>query len=380
MDKDISSLFSKVLNFLIIGFDYKLFNIPIYKWLLALIVFLFFLFLKRMLSRTIIGFLFTLTRKTKTKYDDKILRALITPLNFAFIIVGIWISISILGLKGAVVDHFIRTFIIVLVFWAFYKSIDIFRDEIYKFSAKFGKELSKEIGNFFIKTTKVVIIVFGILSILQEWGINVSAFIASLGIGGLAFALAAKDTVANLFGGLTILADKSMKLGDWVKVGVVEGIVEDIGLRTTKIRTFEKSLITVPNSYIATNPIENYSRRHNRRIMMYVGIVYDTPAKAVENIVNGIREMLINHPRIDKNQTLLVYLDELGESSLNIFVYTFTDTADWKEYLEIKQDVIMKILKIVEENGSALAFPSQSLYIEKLPDKLPKGFKIEKEV
>jgi MscS family membrane protein len=374
MDKNLKEA---IQEYALLSLEYQIFGIPAYKWILALTVFLFFLFIKKILARNIIKFLIILTRKTKNNLDDKIVKVLITPLNFSFIVVGIWLAITILGLKGAVITHIIRTFIIIIVFWIFYRSVDLFQDEIYKFSAKFGRELSREIGNFFIKTLRVVIIIFGILSVLQEWGINVSAFIASLGIGGLAFALAAKDTVANLFGGLTILADKAMKLGDWVKVGIVEGIVEDIGLRTTKIRTFEKSLITVPNSYIANNPIENFSRRKNRRIKMYVGIVYDTPFEAVERIVNEIRAMLINHPRIDKTQTLLVYLDELGDSSLNIFVYTFTDTADWKEYLEIKQDVIFQILKIVEKNGSALAFPSQSLYIEKLPDKLPKGFKVE---
>ena len=370
----------KILNLLdkdfILFFKQSVFGIAIYKWILALLVFFTFILLRRIFTYFVLKILKQAVRKTKTKIDDKILKLIVSPSKYLFIVLGIWSSINILGLEGEIVKHFVKSLLIVAVFWTFYSAVNIFRSEIYKFSAKFGKELSQEIGNFFVKTLKVLIIALSVVAILQEWGINVSAFIASLGLGGLAFALAAKDTVANLFGGLTILADKSMKMGDWIKVGSVEGIVEDIGLRTSKIRTFEKSLITVPNSYIANNPIENFSRRQNRRIMMYIGLTYDTPAKAVQQIVKDIRSMLIKHPRIDKNLTLLVYLDEFGDSSLNIFIYTFTDTADWEEYLAIKQDVMLKIMEIVEKNGSSFAFPSESLYIEKLPE-LPKGFKIE---
>ena len=361
---------------LILFFKHSIFGIALYKWIFAFLVLLTFLLLRKVFSYFIVKVLKQVVRRTKTKIDDKLLKLIVSPARYLFIVFGLWAAINILGLHGDIIQHFIKSLLIVVVFWTFYNAVNIFRTEIYKFSAKFGKELSQEIGNFFVKTLKVLIIALSVVAILQEWGINVSAFIASLGLGGLAFALAAKDTVANLFGGLTILADKSMKLGDWIKVGSVEGIVEDIGLRTSKIRTFEKSLITVPNSYIANNPIENFSKRQNRRIMMYIGLTYDTPAKSVQNIVKEIRNMLIEHPRIDKNLTLLVYLDEFGDSSLNIFVYTFTDTADWEEYLAIKQDVMFKIMEIVERNGSSFAFPSESIYIEKLPN-LPKGFKVE---
>ena len=372
MDFLLSFLSKDIINF----FSERIFGIPLYKWIFSILVFLLFLSFRKIFTYFIVKILKKIVSKTKTKIDDKILKVIIPPVRYLFIVFGIWSSIRILGIKGIFFQHLIKSLVIISVFWIFYNIVNTFKSEIYKFSAKFGKELSQEIGNFFIKTLKLLIIVLGIASILQEWGINVSALVASLGLGGLAFALAAKDTVANLFGGLTILADKSMKLGDWIKVGSVEGIVEDIGLRTSKIRTFEKSLIIVPNSYIANNPIENFSRRQNRRIKMYVGLTYDTPVKVVRKIVEDIKNMLIEHPRIDKNLTLLVYFDEFGDSSLNIFIYTFTDTADWEEYLAIKQDVMLKIMEIVERNGSSFAFPSESIYIEKFPE-LPKGFKIE---
>jgi len=182
----------------------------------------------------------------------------------------------------------------------------------------------------------------------------------------LAFALAAKDTAANLFGGLTILADQSLKIGDWVKVGGVEGTVEDIGLRTTKVRTFEKSLIVVPNQTIANSPIENFSRRGQRRIKLRIGVTYDTPRETIQKIVNEITNMLKNHAKIAKDQTLLVRFDDFGDSALGIFIYAFVKSAVWSEYLEAKEDVYLKIMQIVENNNAEFAFPSQSIYIEKI--------------
>ena len=240
---------------------------------------------------------------------------------------------------------------------------------IYRFAKKFGKDMYREIGAFFVKTLKIFVFSVGLVAILQEWSINVSAFIASLGLGGLAFALAAKDTASNLFGGLTILADNALKIDDWIKVGSVEGTVEEIGLRTTKIRTFEKSLVTVPNQIIANNPIENFSRRGIRRIKMRVGLTYSTSRETMQKILNDIKSMLKSHPGIAQDATMLVNFDEMQDSSLSIFIYTFTNTAVWSEYMKIREDVNLKIMQIVEKYEDAdFAFPSQSIYVEKIPD------------
>ena len=210
--------------------------------------------------------------------------------------------------------------------------------------------------------TKIFIILIGVVALLQDWGINVTGFLASLGLGGLAFALAAKDTAANIFGGIAILTDNIFKIGEWVKIGNAEGIVEDIGMRTTKIRAFDKRLIIVPNSIIANSNVENFSRRDRRRIMMRIGLTYDTTLETIEKILKEIRIMLFNHPKIH-NEPILIYFDEYQDSALSIFCYFFTKTAMWDEYLKIREDVNLKIKSIVEKNNASFAFPSTSIYI-----------------
>ncbi len=344
-----------------------LIGIPLYKFAEAFGIFLLFLLFRKIFALVVLKSLHKIASITKSSIDDKILEILEGPLKFSFIILGLYFALKITNIESENLDKILKTLIIFVIFWLLYNAVNILDESIYKFARKFGKELYREIGAFFIKTLKIFIFAIGLVSILQEWNINVSAFLASLGLGGLAFALAAKDTAANLFGGLSILADRALKIDDWIKVGDVEGTVEDIGLRTTKIRTFEKSLVTVPNQIIANNPIENFSRRGIRRIKMRIGLVYGTSKEQIDAIVRDIRNMLQSHPQIAKNATLLVNFDEFADSSLSIFIYCFTNTANWEKYLEIREDVNKKIMDIVAKHGSDFAFPSQSIYVEKLP-------------
>jgi MscS family membrane protein len=259
--------------------------------------------------------------------------------------------------------------VIYTIFWTILSITEALRELLYNVTEKFNPDLSKEMGNFILAILKIIIGGIGLAAILQTWGINVTALIASLGLGGLAFALAAKDTASNLFGSFALLADKSIRIGEWVKVGGVEGVVEDVGMRTTKIRSFQKTLITVPNQLVANQPIENFSRRGIRRIKIHIGLIYGTTSKQLVAIKSDIETMLRTHEGISQKDSRMVYFDSFGDSSLNIFIYTFTKTANWAKYLEIREDIHLKIMEIVENNGSAFAFPSQSIYVEQVPDK-----------
>ena len=249
----------------------------------------------------------------------------------------------------------------------------------------------KELLNLIVSVIKVIIAVSALLLFLKRLGIDITAFVASLGIGGLAIAMASKDTIANFFGSLKIIFDNSFSQGDWIKVGDVEGTVVELGFISTKVRTFDNALISLPNSTLANTALKNFSKRSvGRRIKMKVGVTYDAKEKDLKKAITDIREMLLKHPKIATDEkvkirkkknvlinindkvgiktTLLVYLDELADSSINILIYAFTTTVNWQEWLEVKEEILFNIMKIVEDNNLEFAFPSQSIYVEKLPN------------
>ena len=344
------------------------FDIPLGNLFAAILVFLLFLLFRKLFTLIFIGTLQKFSKLTDTYNDDKIISALKGPIRFAFILVGAHLFFLIIFKETEFIKNILNTLVVYTVFWAIISVLESLRDLFHHATEKFNPDLAKEMGNFILKIVKVLVGGVGLGAMLQVWGINVTALVASLGLGGLAFALAAKDTASNMFGSFALLADKSIRIGEWIKVGGVEGTVEDIGMRTTKIRSFEKSLITVPNQIVSNSPIENFSRRGVRRIKMRIGLTYSTTGEQMDTIVQEIRSMLHNHENISQKETLLVNFESFGDSALNIFIYTFTNTANWERYLNIREDIHLKIMKIVEDNGSAFAFPSQSIYVEQMPE------------
>jgi len=264
----------------------------------------------------------------------------------------------------------------------------------FEHSNKQNLKLRTELINLILSVSKVIILLIALLLILLKMDINVSGVIASLGIGGLAVALAAKDTLSNFFGLLKIIFDESFSQGDWIATKDVEGTVVEIGFISTKIRTFDNAMITVPNEKLANTSIKNWSRRKvGRRIKMYVGVTYSSNIQNIQKAIDEIHKMLIEHEGIStpgrintrelkrhyrrKNRlvsldnkigiksTLLVYLDNFSDSSIDILIYTFSKTTNWEEWLKVKQDILYKIWEILEENNLEFAFPSQSIYLEK---------------
>jgi len=373
MDLDVPETVQPILNHLYSGeygdfWAYLIFGIPVANLLGAILVFGLFILFRKIFTKVVLEFLLGLAKKTKTSLDEQIIIGLKGPIRFTFVVVGMHLFFLLIFVDNKFIHLILESLIIYTIFWALIALLDAIKDYLFNYN-NIDTQHSKELSEFIIKVLKGILIAIGISLALHNWGVNVTGIVASLGLGGLAFALAAKDTASNLFASIALLLDNSIKGGEWVKVGGVEGVVESVGMRTTKIRSFEKSLYTVPNHLIANNPIENFSRRGVRRIKMNVGLTYDTNSRQLENIVNQIREMLQQHPRISQKETLLVNFNSLDESALSIFIYAFTHTAQWDHYLEIREDVHLKIMKIVEENHSSFAFPSQSIYLENLPKK-----------
>ena len=337
------------------------------QMLAAVVVFVFILFLRPLLVSLIINFIKKIAAKTENRYDDRVALNLKKPLKFSFLILGLYVFISILYIQNRFVDLTLASMAMFNFFWFVWSIIDAMQGLLYKATAKVSKELSGEFTGFVLKIIKIIVWVLAFSSVLSIWGVNVTALIASLGLGGLAFALAAKDTAANLFGSIAILVDKTIKIGEWIRLEGIDGIVEDIGMRTTKIRTFDKTLIIVPNQIVANSKIENMSRRAVRRILMNIGLTYETTNEQVEAITTQIRQMLQNHKNIAQDERLLVNFTNFGDSAKEIFINVYATSTDWQEYLEIREDVHYKINEIVTKNGSSFAFPSQSIYVESLP-------------
>jgi len=348
-------------------FNTLYFDIPLGNIIAAIFSLLFFLILRKMFAALAIQVLQPLAKRTKTYYDDRILSALKGPLSFVFVTIGVRLFFALLFLETPLIHKVIDTMIMFNFFWAIYAMVHALRGLIYHFTERFNPELSHEMGNFLLTVIRVIVLSIGLGAILQLWGVNVAGLMAGLGIGGLAFALAAKDTAANLFGSIALLLDKSIRIGEWIKIDGVEGVVEDIGMRTTKIRTFRKSLITLPNQVIANSPIENYSRRGIRRIKIKLGLTYNASSEQIEQVIADITTMLRNHEGIAQDETMLVNFTSFDESALGLLVYTFSKTSNWERYLKTKEEVNLNIMKIVESNEVAFAFPSQSLYIESMP-------------
>ncbi len=340
------------------------------QWLISLVILVFFTLFRSKLTHMLINTLHKASAKTENTLDDAIIIAVEPPVRLAFVILGLYITLAYLTLPDALdnfASHFFRTMFAFTIFWALYRIVDIFKDFVNENQDKVANRFSADLALFMIKGVKIVIITMGFVIMVQEWGYNFTGFLASLGLGGLAFALAAKDTAANLFGSLVIFSDKPFDVGDWIYTPAVEGTVESIGIRSTRVRTFAKALVAVPNATLANSPITNWSRMTMRRIKMTVGLTYDTSAVQMQNILSEIRTMLQEDKDINKT-TILVNFTDFEASSLGIFCYFFTNTTNWQEYLMVRERINLSIMKIVEENKARFAFPSQSLYVESLPN------------
>lgn len=226
------------------------------------------------------------------------------------------------------------------------------------------KEMDATTASALGKLFRLSVIITTALVILQTLGFSISGILAFGGIGGIAIGFAAKDLLSNFFGGLMIYMDQPFRVGDWVRSPDkdIEGTVEDIGWRLTCIRTFDKRPLYVPNATFASISVENPSRMSNRRIKETVGVRYDDADK-VAAIVADVKQMLLDHPEIDTEQTLIVNVNAFASSSIDFFIYTFTKTTEWIRFHEIKQDVMLKVIDIVQRNGAEFAFPTQTLHL-----------------
>lgn len=368
------------------------------KIVLISIIMIFFLSLRKIFAK-IIFFVFTLFSKNKDHKDtvkNEVIEIIKKPIGFLLLAYGFDISMSIFFYPTPVPIKFasiLNIAYIVLYAWLVTSAINGYGVMIVGHLAKKGGK--KEILNLVIKIVYIIVIIISILLILSSLGFNVSAFVASLGIGGLAIALATKDIIANFFASIMLIFDNTFSQGDWIVCGDVEGTVVETGLRKTTIRTFDNALVFVPNSKIMDSSVKNWNRRKvGRQIKMFLQIDYSTSKEQLRTCLKDLRDMLTNHPNISvpteafssKNllkygrsmvsvddlagykNNLFVVLDEFADSSINIMIYCFSKSVVWGEFLATKEDVMLKIIDILEKNKVKFAFPTTSIYLENLKD------------
>ncbi|WP_430475364.1 mechanosensitive ion channel family protein [Thalassospira lucentensis] len=342
------------------------------RWTGAVLVLIVFFIFKRVLVRGAIGLLGRIAHQRSQSMIANVLDAFALPLQALVMLLGIYLAIELLefpiGIDSALIE-IIAVAASFCLFWAFFRAVEPVGVSFNRFIGRFGAGLGDDLRQFFIRGVKTLIVVIGGVIFLENWGIDVSAFLGGLGLAGMAVALAAKDSVANIFGGLTIFADNLYKRGDWIETPHFEGTVEVVGLRATKVRTFAKALVTMPNAQIVDSPVINWSRMTHRRIKMVIGLEYRTTAKQMETIVENLRSFLRDDDDVAQTDVVqMVHLSDFGASSINIDLYYFTATTDWVVWREIRNRHIIAFKRIVEEEGAAFAFPSQSLYVETMPE------------
>ena len=346
---------------------YSFFDVSLGRITGAVFAFFLILLLRRLFTRVVLGMVALWTRKTRTSIDDKIIDIISPPLRFVFIPLALLVFGSVLQLPDDAEEfltHIARSLVAVAVVWAAYRSTDVLSFMLERWTARTETLLDDHLLPLVQKAVRTVVIVLGSVILVQEWGYDVGGIIAGLGLGGLAFALAAKDSLANFFGCLVLLIDRPFAVGDWIQTDHVEGTVEEISLRSTRVRTFAQALVSVPNSTMAGDAITNWSRMGKRRIKFNLGVTYGTSRKQMAECLSRIETMLRNHPEIHPD-TIFVQFTDFGDSALEIFLYFFTKTTVWAEYLKVRSDVNLKVMEILEELGMSVAFPSRSLYLER---------------
>ncbi|MBT3923426.1 MAG: mechanosensitive ion channel family protein [Nitrospina sp.] len=303
--------------------------------------------------------------RTKNKWDDALFLSIPRPLSIIIWVTGITFASEIINqaTKAVILEAFIPlrdAIIIASLAWFLVLTIQ----QAEKSYLNSGKDIDPTTLDALSKLARISVFITAVLMILQALGFSISGVLAFGGVGGIAVGFAAKDLLSNFFGGLFIYMDRPFAVGDWIRSPdrEIEGTVEKIGWRVTLIRTFDKRPLYIPNAVFSQVAVENPSRMQNRRIKETFGIRYDDGDK-MEAITHQVKEMLIGHPEIDTNNTLMVNFNSFAPSSLDFFIYTFTKTTNWQKFHGIKQDILLKILKIIEDNGAEVAFPTSTIHL-----------------
>ena len=333
--------------------------------LIGIGIFLLFLIFRGLISKLIIKKLEIISKRTTNNLDDTFVRSLIGPVRFLPIVLGFFFASYYMTFETDTrefVNNINRTLITILIFWTIHQIIE----PVSYVLSGLGKILTRELISWIVKSIKILIFILGAAAVLELWGIKIGPIIAGLGLFGVAVALGAQDLFKNLISGILVLVEKRFKMGDWILVeGIIEGIVEKIGFRSTVIRKFDKSIAIIPNFQIAENAVINISQTTNWIISWTINLQYDSTIDQLKTVRNEIENYIKTNKDFKPELGYAVRVDSFAESSIDMYVRCFTKTDDWDEWLAVKERLAIEIKQIVEKNKASFAFPSQSIYVEK---------------
>ncbi|MBO7521123.1 MAG: mechanosensitive ion channel family protein [Opitutales bacterium] len=310
------------------------------------------------------------SRKNAEGFASEFVRKIRAPINMFAWVLGIYFAlIFLIENEGAITaaSRAIGILFWCAVFWAVVVLIDAL---FHASSQKLKKKSANSTANlmeFLRRVVKFFVVVIAALSVLTNCGVNVNTIIASLGIGGMALAFASQDTIANFFGSVSIILDRPFIVGDWVKTSSCEGNVEAIGFRSTRIRTFSNTLVTIPNSILAKDSVENLSKMGARKVVQTLGFTYSSAPEQIEDFLPKLRELVLNIEGVDKRNGVRAEFLDFGASSLNVALVFYTKKIDYASHTETRTRANLAIMRLAKDCGLSFAFPSTSVYIEKTP-------------
>jgi MscS family membrane protein len=363
------------------------FKVDIGGILLSLVILIFVYLIHPLVFKCTSWFVESYILEPGADHQELIYHEIRTPLRSLLIFFGLDLAMKSIFYRVDYLEFIegiiFATYAFIYV-WFFFKLLDSIALLQIRKLRRTNKALRKELFNLAIQVLKALVLIVVVSLSLKHFGINISAIVSTLGLGGLAFALAAKDTLSNLFGGITILFDNIFKMGDWVKIGDTEGTVAEIGLRSTTIRTFDNALITIPNASVSVSSVKNWNRRSiGRRIKMYIGVTYESDMDDIRQALEDLRNMLQAHDDIANprakilskgkqnfkfssqadthgiKNTQLVFMDRYNKFSIDILIYCFSKSVAWEDWLRVKEDVLFKIADILQQNNLEFAYPTE---------------------
>jgi MscS family membrane protein len=344
-------------------------GIMYWQYVAALLCLLLGLIVRKISDFVFLHTVLPAAKRTRFRFDHLVTEAVYKPLGVVFLLLGVFGAIAMLGLhtQGPGVRKFVvqalKVAFAVDLLWFVFRLVDVVAVYLSEMAERTESKLDDQLVPLIKKSLKAFVGILVFVAVVQNLGYNVGSLLAGLGIGGLAVAMAAKDTLANFFGGLVIFTDHPFRIGDWVKIGDVEGTVEQIGFRSTRVRTFPKTLVTIPNSQVADTAIDNKTAMPLRRVRTTVGVTYETKAAEMEALLEDFKGILRGGEGIDQELIVVRFLG-FGASSLDILLQYFTKAVDYDGHLAVVEQVNLAVMRAVEGRGLSIAFPTRTVYFE----------------